>query len=176
MGWLIGLWLIVYSFCFPMHKLCTVRQPAFLSARPRLVQGQQRQGHSVYRANHQPFLLLFLPTPAGGEKPIQQELLELFRNMWVVFWNAALFLAFADVLHRSLDWCCQVRSITLVLLPRIHHCFLGSGNGLDEFECLMLDTKRADHLGIVRGCGWSSSSSGRAAQKCSVFFMTWAGS
>jgi hypothetical protein len=28
--------------------------------------------------------------------------------MWVVFWNAALFLAFADVLHRSLDWCCQV--------------------------------------------------------------------
>jgi hypothetical protein len=45
-----------------------------------------------------------------GEKPIKQELLELFRGMWVVFWNAALFLAFADVLHRSLDWCCQVSS------------------------------------------------------------------
>jgi hypothetical protein len=45
---------------------------------------------------------------AAGEKPIKQELLELFRGMWVVFWNAALFLAFADVLHRSLDWCCQV--------------------------------------------------------------------
>jgi hypothetical protein len=46
----------------------------------------------------------------AGEKPIKQELLELFRGMWVVFWNAALFLAFADVLHRSLDWCCQVSS------------------------------------------------------------------
>jgi hypothetical protein len=45
---------------------------------------------------------------AAGEKPIKQELLELFKGMWVVFWNAALFLAFADVLHRSLDWCCQV--------------------------------------------------------------------
>ncbi|KAF8057271.1 SAT2 [Scenedesmus sp. PABB004] len=53
----------------------------------------------------------------GGEKPIQQELLELFRGMWVVFWNAALFLAFADVLHRSLDWCCQVELLLLVGAP-----------------------------------------------------------
>lgn len=44
----------------------------------------------------------------GPEKPIKQELLELAKGMWVLFWNAALFLAFADILHRSLDWCCQV--------------------------------------------------------------------
>ncbi|KAF6263975.1 hypothetical protein COO60DRAFT_266166 [Scenedesmus sp. NREL 46B-D3] len=53
----------------------------------------------------------------GGEKPIKQELLDLFRGMWVVFWNAALFLAFADVLHRSLDWCCQVELLLLVGAP-----------------------------------------------------------
>ena len=44
----------------------------------------------------------------GPEKPLKQELSELAKGMWVLFWNAALFLAFADILHRSLDWCCQV--------------------------------------------------------------------
>lgn len=47
-----------------------------------------------------------------ADKPIQQELADLARGMWVVFWNAALFLAVADVLHRSLDWCCQVRGLS----------------------------------------------------------------
>lgn len=53
----------------------------------------------------------------GGEKPIKQELQEMFSGMWVLFWNAALFLAVADVLHRSLDWCCQVELLLLVGAP-----------------------------------------------------------
>eukprot|EP00878_Enallax_costatus_P001889 GHUV01002048.1.p1 GENE.GHUV01002048.1~~GHUV01002048.1.p1 ORF type:complete len:362 (+),score=135.85 GHUV01002048.1:212-1297(+) len=53
----------------------------------------------------------------GGEKPIKQELQELFSGMWVLLWNAALFLAVADVLHRSLDWCCQVELLLLVGAP-----------------------------------------------------------
>lgn len=35
----------------------------------------------------------------------------------MVFWNAALFLVVADVLHRSLDWCCQVELLFLVGAP-----------------------------------------------------------
>eukprot|EP00879_Flechtneria_rotunda_P002480 GHRR01002678.1.p1 GENE.GHRR01002678.1~~GHRR01002678.1.p1 ORF type:complete len:353 (+),score=142.73 GHRR01002678.1:191-1249(+) len=54
---------------------------------------------------------------SGGEKPIKQELQELFKGMWTMFWNAALFLAFADVLHRSLDWCCQIELLLLVGAP-----------------------------------------------------------
>jgi hypothetical protein len=52
-----------------------------------------------------------------AERPILAELKDLLRGMWVVFWNAALFLAFADVLHRSLDWCCQVELLFLVGAP-----------------------------------------------------------
>lgn len=54
----------------------------------------------------------------GPEKPIKQELLELAKGMWVLFWNAALFLAFADILHRSLDWCCQIELLLLIGAPK----------------------------------------------------------
>jgi hypothetical protein len=46
------------------------------------------------------------PLPiAGGDggsanRPILVELLEVLRYSWMVFWNLALFLAFANVLHR----------------------------------------------------------------------------
>jgi hypothetical protein len=36
----------------------------------------------------------------GGEKSIGQELLEMFKYSWTVFWNLALFLYFANVLHK----------------------------------------------------------------------------
>lgn len=53
----------------------------------------------------------------GPEKPILQELKELFQGMWVVFWNAAAFLICANILHKSLDWCCQVELLLLVGAP-----------------------------------------------------------
>lgn len=48
--------------------------------------------------------------PAGGdnsgpERPISVELLELLKAGMTVFWNLALFLAFADVLHRCVCVC-----------------------------------------------------------------------
>ncbi len=46
--------------------------------------------------------------PQQPEKPIWQDLKELFTGMWVVWWNMAAFLLIANILHRSLDWCCQV--------------------------------------------------------------------
>jgi len=42
----------------------------------------------------------------------------MFRHAWTIFWNMALFLAFADMLHRSLDWCCQVELLLLVGAPQ----------------------------------------------------------
>jgi hypothetical protein len=49
-----------------------------------------------------------LSTSAGGDggqagRPILVELLEVFRYCWMVFWNLALFLAFANVLHRYIQ-------------------------------------------------------------------------
>jgi hypothetical protein len=49
-----------------------------------------------------------LPACAGGDggqagRPILVELLEVFRYCWMVFWNLALFLAFANVLHRYIQ-------------------------------------------------------------------------
>jgi hypothetical protein len=66
----------------------------------------------------------------AGEKPIQQELLELFRGMWVIFWNAALFLAVADVLHRSLDWCCQVTAAAAAVGGGVSLSCVGTWRGV----------------------------------------------
>ncbi|KAL6765747.1 hypothetical protein V8C86DRAFT_3127697 [Haematococcus lacustris] len=49
-----------------------------------------------------------------GDRPIWVEVLEAARYAWVVFWNLALFLAFASVMHRSLDWCVSVELLLLV--------------------------------------------------------------
>jgi hypothetical protein len=49
---------------------------------------------------------------------VWQEFKELMGGIWVVFWNTAMFLAFADVLHRSLDWCCQIELLLLVGAPQ----------------------------------------------------------
>jgi hypothetical protein len=46
---------------------------------------------------------------SGPEQPIWAEFKALMRGMWVILTNAAIFLLFANMLHRSLDWCCQVR-------------------------------------------------------------------
>jgi len=54
----------------------------------------------------------------GAERPIWVELLEMLRYIWVILWNTALFLWFANVLHRSLDWCCQVELLLLVGAPQ----------------------------------------------------------
>lgn len=52
----------------------------------------------------------------GGDRPIWVEFKEMMRFIWVVFWNAALFLAVADMLHRSLDFFCQVGPISACCL------------------------------------------------------------
>jgi hypothetical protein len=36
----------------------------------------------------------------GPERSIPAEIWSVFKGAWTVFWNLALFLAFADVLHR----------------------------------------------------------------------------
>ena len=36
----------------------------------------------------------------GAEQPLWQEFLELMHGIWVVFVNTAIFLAFANMLHR----------------------------------------------------------------------------
>lgn len=53
---------------------------------------------------------LFSGGDGGSEKPIGQELMELFKGCWVIFWNLALFLAFADILHRCVP-CCYAQSM-----------------------------------------------------------------
>jgi len=42
----------------------------------------------------------------------------MFKASWTVFWNLAVFLYFANVLHKSLDWCCQVELLLLVGAPQ----------------------------------------------------------
>lgn len=54
----------------------------------------------------------------GPEKSIWEEMKQLFGGIWVVFWNTVVFLAFADILHRSLDWCCQIELLLLVGAPQ----------------------------------------------------------
>jgi hypothetical protein len=62
--------------------------------------------------------------PGDGDEPPRepttpwQEFCKCLRNAWVLLTNAALFLAFASFLHRSLDWCCQVELLLLVGAPR----------------------------------------------------------
>lgn len=51
-------------------------------------------------------------------RSVMSEIWEAMRYTWTVFWNLALFLAFADVLHRSLDWCCSVELLFLVGAPQ----------------------------------------------------------
>lgn len=62
------------------------------------------------------------PAAAGGagggrEKPIGEDLRDLAKGLWVLITNAAVFLIFADILHRSLDWCCQIELLLLVGAP-----------------------------------------------------------
>lgn len=58
-----------------------------------------------YPAQHVTGWLWCCPRSAGGDggsagRPILVELLEMLRYSWMVFWNLALFLAFANVLHK----------------------------------------------------------------------------
>ena len=41
----------------------------------------------------------------GAEQPLWQEFLELMHGIWVVFVNTAIFLAFANMLHRCVFVC-----------------------------------------------------------------------
>lgn len=61
------------------------------------------------------------PQDDGEERPelsMWEEFKQLMWGIWVVFWNTAMFLAFADILHRSLDWCCQIELLLLVGAPQ----------------------------------------------------------
>lgn len=53
----------------------------------------------------------------GSEKPLWEDFADIMKGIWVVFWNTALFLAVANVLHRSLDWCCSIELLFLVGAP-----------------------------------------------------------
>ncbi|KXZ56371.1 hypothetical protein GPECTOR_1g329 [Gonium pectorale] len=55
---------------------------------------------------------------SGGEKPIQEELLEMMRGAWVLLTNLGLFLAFSSFLHRSLNWFVQTELLVQVGAPQ----------------------------------------------------------
>eukprot|EP00798_Chlamydomonas_sp_ICE-L_P005834 gene5834-6118_t len=55
--------------------------------------------------------------PDKPEKPLLEDFLGMVYMSWTVFWNLALFLGFASMMHRSLDWCCQVELLLLVGAP-----------------------------------------------------------
>lgn len=42
---------------------------------------------------------LCIAADPGPELPIWQEFLALMKGIWVVFWNTAIFMGFAHVLH-----------------------------------------------------------------------------
>lgn len=58
------------------------------------------------------------PGGEGGEQPLLEEFLALMKGMWVVITNAALFLLFADLLHRSLNWFVQTELLVVVGAPQ----------------------------------------------------------
>ncbi|GIL43349.1 hypothetical protein Vafri_1121, partial [Volvox africanus] len=53
-----------------------------------------------------------------GEKPIQEEFLELMRGTWVLITNLGLFLVFSSFLHRSLNWFVQTELLVAVGAPQ----------------------------------------------------------